>query len=45
MPFLGVKAVLPVAGLRLVAALTPAEHRVTLDQKDASYPLAVPEAA
>jgi radical SAM superfamily enzyme YgiQ (UPF0313 family) len=29
-PFLGVKAVLPVACLPLVAALTPAEHRVTL---------------
>src|SRR6516165_6876836 len=30
MPFLGLKAVLPVANLPLLAALTPFEHRVTL---------------
>jgi radical SAM superfamily enzyme YgiQ (UPF0313 family) len=30
MPFLGVKAVLPVASLPLLAALTPREHQVTL---------------
>jgi radical SAM superfamily enzyme YgiQ (UPF0313 family) len=30
MPFLGAKAVLPVANLPLLAALTPAGHRVTL---------------
>ena len=30
MPFLGAKAVLPVASLPLLAALTPAGHRVTL---------------
>ncbi|HEY3909808.1 MAG TPA: radical SAM protein [Stellaceae bacterium] len=29
-PFLGIKAVLPVASLPLLAALTPPEHRVTL---------------
>src|ERR1700741_1414750 len=30
MPFLGVKAILPVANLPLLAALTPAGHKVTL---------------
>src|SRR5271167_3565224 len=30
MPFLGVKAILPVANLPLLAALTPPEHNVTL---------------
>src|SRR5262245_40517391 len=30
MPFLGLKAVLPVANLPLLAALTPSDHRVTL---------------
>src|SRR5215510_5088296 len=30
MPFLGVKAILPVANLPLLAALTPPEHTVTL---------------
>ena len=30
MPFLGAKAVLPVASLPLLAALTPPEHTVTL---------------
>src|SRR5229473_177826 len=30
MPFLGIKAVLPVANLPLLAALTPPGHRVTL---------------
>lgn len=30
MPFLGIKAVLPVASLPLLAALTPPQHRVTL---------------
>ena len=30
MPFLGAKAVLPVASLPLLAALTPPGHRVTL---------------
>jgi radical SAM superfamily enzyme YgiQ (UPF0313 family) len=30
MPFLGIKAVLPVASLPLLAALTPREHQVTL---------------
>ncbi len=30
MPFLGIKAVLPVASLPLLAALTPPEHAVTL---------------
>ena len=30
MPFLGIKAVLPVASLPLLAALTPSEHRITL---------------
>jgi hypothetical protein len=29
MPFLGVKAIMPVANLSLLAALTPAEHSVT----------------
>jgi radical SAM superfamily enzyme YgiQ (UPF0313 family) len=29
-PFLGIKAVLPVASLPLLAALTPPEHRITL---------------
>src|SRR5258708_14020086 len=30
MPFLGIKSVLPVANLPLLAALTPPGHRVTL---------------
>jgi radical SAM superfamily enzyme YgiQ (UPF0313 family) len=30
MPFLGVKAIMPVANLSLLAALTPAEHSVTV---------------
>jgi hypothetical protein len=30
MPMFGVKAVLPVAGLPLLAALTPAGHQVTI---------------
>jgi hypothetical protein len=30
MPFLGIKAILPVANLPLLAALTPAGHNVTL---------------
>jgi hypothetical protein len=30
MPFLGIKAVLPVANLPLLAALTPSGHSVTL---------------
>jgi hypothetical protein len=30
MPFLGIKAVLPVANLPLLAALTPSRHSVTL---------------
>ena len=34
MPFLGIKAVLPVANLPLLAALTPSGHSVTLGGRE-----------